>query len=94
MGTVIIAKIGDFIRFNPADKMLAYAGISPSTYQSGQLDNCYSHMENEVPNPSAMLFTMQLNMSVTRMCPSVLISKRNILKENIITLRYLMPLRS
>ena len=30
---------------NSADKILAYAGMSPSTYQSGQLDNCYSHME-------------------------------------------------
>lgn len=41
----IIAEIGDFNRFNSADKILAYAGMSPSTYQSGQLDNCYSHME-------------------------------------------------
>ena len=31
--------------FDSADKILAYAGMSPSTYQSGQLDNCYSHME-------------------------------------------------
>ena len=27
------------------DKLLAYAGLSPSTYQSGQLQNCYAHME-------------------------------------------------
>lgn len=27
------------------DKLLAYAGMSPSTYQSGQLKNCYPHME-------------------------------------------------
>lgn len=26
-------------------KLLAYAGLSPSTYQSDQLDNSYSHME-------------------------------------------------
>ena len=45
MGAMIIAEIGDFNRFNSADKILAYAGMSPSTYQSGQLDNCYSHME-------------------------------------------------
>ena len=42
---MIIAEIGDFSRFDSADKILAYAGMSPSTYQSGQLDNCYSHME-------------------------------------------------
>lgn len=45
MGAMIIAEIGDFSRFDSADKILAYARISPSTYQSGQLDNCYSHME-------------------------------------------------
>ena len=45
MGAMVIAKIGDFSRFDSPDKILAYAGMSPSTYQSGQLDNCYSHME-------------------------------------------------
>lgn len=45
MGAMIIAEIGDFSRFDSADKIFAYAGMSPSTYQSGQLDNCYSHME-------------------------------------------------
>ena len=45
MGAMIIAEIGDFSRFDSADKILAYAGMSPSTYQSGQLDNCYAHME-------------------------------------------------
>lgn len=45
MGAMIIAEIGDFSRFDSADQILAYAGMSPSTYQSGQLDNCYSHME-------------------------------------------------
>ena len=45
MGTMIIAEIGDFNRFSSPDKILAYAGLSPSTYQSGQLDSSYSHME-------------------------------------------------
>ena len=45
MGAMILAEIGDFSRFDSPDKILAYAGMSPSTYQSGQLDNCYSHME-------------------------------------------------
>ena len=45
MGAMIIAEIGDFNRFDSPDKILAYAGMSPSTYQSGKLDNCYSHME-------------------------------------------------
>ena len=45
MGAMIIAEIGDFERFSSPDKILAYAGLSPSTHQSGQMQNCYSHME-------------------------------------------------
>jgi transposase len=45
MGAMIIAEIGDFERFDSPDKILAYAGFSPSTYQSGQLDSAYAHME-------------------------------------------------
>lgn len=45
MGAMIIAEVGDFSKFDSADKVLAYAGLSPSTHQSGQLSNCYAHME-------------------------------------------------
>ena len=45
MGAIILAEVGDFSRFESPDKLLAYAGLSPSTYQSGQLKNCYPHME-------------------------------------------------
>ena len=45
MGAMLLAEIGDFSRFDSPDKLLAYAGMSPSTYQSGQLKNCYPHME-------------------------------------------------
>lgn len=45
MGAMILAETGDFSRFESPDKLLAYAGLSPSTYQSGQLKNCYAHME-------------------------------------------------
>ena len=45
MGATTIAEIGVFNRFGSPDKILAYAGFSPSTYQSGQLDGAYSHME-------------------------------------------------
>ena len=45
MGAMILAEIGDFSRFDNADKILAYAGLSPSTYQSGQLDSSHSRME-------------------------------------------------
>ena len=45
MGAMIIAEIGDLSRFDSPDKILAYAGLSPSTYQSGQLESAYAHME-------------------------------------------------
>ena len=45
MGSMIIAEIGDFNRFDSPDKILAYADLSPCTYQSEQLDGAYSHME-------------------------------------------------
>ena len=34
MGAMIIAEIGNFNRFNSPDKILDYAGFSPSTYQT------------------------------------------------------------
>lgn len=45
MGAMILAEIGDFSRFSTPDKLLAYAGLSPSTYQSGKLESSHSHME-------------------------------------------------
>ena len=45
MTAVIVAEIGDFKRFSSPDKLLAYAGLSPTTYQSGQLTSTYAKME-------------------------------------------------
>ena len=45
MGAMIIAEIGDFSKFDSPDKILAYAGLSPSTYQSGHLLSSHSKME-------------------------------------------------
>lgn len=45
MGSMILAEVGDFSRFDSPDKLLAYAGMSPSTNQSGKMHNCYAHME-------------------------------------------------
>jgi len=45
MGAMILAEIGDFNRFDSPDKILAYAGLSPTTYQSGQLESSHSKME-------------------------------------------------
>ena len=45
MAAMILAEVGDFSRFDSPDKLLAYAGMSLSTYQSGQFRNCYPHMD-------------------------------------------------
>ena len=47
MGAMILAEVGDFSKFESPDKILAYAGLSPSTYESGKLSlaGSYSHME-------------------------------------------------
>ena len=82
MGAMIIAEIGDFNRFDSPDKILAYAGLSPSTYQSGQLD-VYD-----------MPYTTQPNMSVTGIQHSLNIWQRNEPKANITMLPYLMPSKS
>lgn len=45
IGALVIAEIGDINRFDDVDKLLAYTGMSPSIYQSGQKENCHPHME-------------------------------------------------
>ena len=45
IGAIILAEIGDFSRFENPDKILAFAGCSPSTYQSGQLYSSHAKME-------------------------------------------------
>ena len=47
MGAMILAEVGDLSRFDSPDKLLAYAGLSPSTYQSGKFyaTGGYAHME-------------------------------------------------
>ena len=45
MGAMILAEVGDFSAFSSADKVLAYAGCSPTTYQSGQLTSSHAKIE-------------------------------------------------
>jgi hypothetical protein len=47
MGAMILAEVGDFANFDSPGKILAYAGLSPSTYESGKLKATgpYAHME-------------------------------------------------
>lgn len=47
MGTMSLAEVGDSANFDSPDKILAYAGLSPSTYESGKLKatGTNAHME-------------------------------------------------
>ncbi|MBO5179528.1 MAG: IS110 family transposase [Clostridia bacterium] len=45
MGAMILSEIGSFSKFDSPDKILAFAGLSPSTYQSGNFNSSHSHME-------------------------------------------------
>ena len=36
LAAIILAEIGDIHRFSSPDKLLAFAGLDPSTYQSGK----------------------------------------------------------
>ena len=45
LGGMILGEIGDISRFESADKILAYAGMSPSIYQSGSYTSPHAKME-------------------------------------------------
>lgn len=38
LGSIILAEIGDISRFDTSSKLLAFAGLEPSTYQSGKFN--------------------------------------------------------
>ncbi len=44
MAAIIIAEVGDFNDFDSAEQILAYAGLEPSVYQSGQLTSTHAKM--------------------------------------------------
>ncbi len=94
MGAMILAEIGDFSRFDSADKILAYAGMSPSTYQSGQLDNCYSHMEKRGSRYLRYALYNATKYVCHGMNPLEHILLRNERRASIITLLYLMLQRN
>ena len=44
MAAIIIAETGNFVDFDKAEKVLAFAGLDPSVYQSGQLTSTHTKM--------------------------------------------------
>jgi transposase len=43
-GAAILAEIGDVRRFSSVEKLVAYAGIDPSVYETGQFKASHAHM--------------------------------------------------
>jgi transposase len=43
-GAAILGEIGDVHRFDSVDKLVAYAGIDPTVYQTGQFKASEAHM--------------------------------------------------
>ena len=43
-GVAILSEIGDVNRFSSVEKLVAYAGIDPSVYQTGQFTASQAHM--------------------------------------------------
>lgn len=77
MSAMILAEIGDFSRFASPDKLLAYVELSPSTYQSGKLDNAHARMEKCGSATLAMHATTPQSTSIIGTSPSLPISPRS-----------------
>lgn len=71
MAAIILAKSGNLSCFHFPDKLLAYADILPSTYQSRQLKTVIHIWRNEAPNTCVMLSSIQASMSAFEL-PSLL----------------------
>lgn len=69
-GGMILGEIGDIHRFSSPNKLLAYAGLDPSVYQSGN----FQAKKPECPNVDLksldMHLLMQLSMLLKTMPPS------------------------
>ncbi len=96
MAAMILAEIGDFSFFDSPDKILAYAGMSPSTYQSGIFHWLEPTLtwRNEALATCAMRFTTRPSMSAIGIRALRLTLLKSELKESITMLHFLMPLRN
>lgn len=94
MAAMILAEVGDFTRFDSPDKLLAYAGMSPSTYQSGQLKIAIRTWKSVAPDTYATHFTTQPSMSATGTRLLLIILPRSGRRENTTILPSLMLPRS
>lgn len=61
MAAIIIAETNNFINFNCAEQVLAYAGMEPSVYQSGQLNSTHAKMVKRGSKYLRYEYSMPLN---------------------------------
>ena len=96
MAAMILAEIGDFSFFDSPDKILAYAGMSPSTYNQGIFHWLEPTLtwRNEALATCAMRFTTRPSMSAIGIRALRLTLLKSELKESITMLHFLMPLRN
>ena len=94
MGAMILAEIGDFSRFDSPDKLLAYAGMSPSTYQSGQLKTAIPTWRSAAPGICAMRSTMLPSMFAIGTRPLLPTWLRNGLRASTTMSLYPTPLKN
>ena len=85
MDAMILAEVGDFSRFDSADKLLAYAGMSPSTYRQDSLKTAILTWKNAAHAICAMLSTTLPSTSAIGSLHSLLTLPRNGLKGSITT---------
>jgi transposase len=45
MAAVLLAEIGDFLRFDSPSRIMAFAGLCPSTNDSGKVEDNHGHLE-------------------------------------------------
>ena len=96
MGAMIVTEIGDFSRFDSPDQILAYAGLSPTTYQSIRLVDIFLCPHGEAWFTTLALCTcsMLLSMLVSGIQLPRLIRPGSEPKASITMLRFLMLARS
>ena len=93
MAAMIIAEIGDFDNFDSPDKILAFAGLSPSTYLVSSI-TAMRTWKSVAPVIFAMRYLMQPDMSATGIPYLPIISQKSVPKASITMLPFLTPLKS
>ena len=86
VGAVILGEIGDINRFSNASKLVAYAGLDASIFQSGEYESTRNHMSKR-GSPYLRKAIFQTAFVASNNNPVFLAYyQKNVQKENITTL--------